>query len=78
MEKKTKALGGRRWGALLGLGLVGQLAWTIENMYLNLFVYNTILADAAVIADMVAASAVTAPPENARPCPLGCSPARGR
>ncbi len=60
MEKKAKALGGRRWGALLGLGLIGQLAWTIENMYLNLFVYNTILADAGVIADMVAASAVTA------------------
>ena len=31
---------------LIALGLVGQLAWTIENMYLNLFVYNTILADA--------------------------------
>ncbi|HIV87967.1 MAG TPA: MFS transporter [Candidatus Pygmaiobacter gallistercoris] len=60
-QKKTVSrLGGRRWAALLALGLVGQLAWTIENMYLNLFVYNTILADAGVIADMVAASAVTA------------------
>ena len=59
-QKKTVSrLGGRRWAALLALGLVGQLAWTIENMYLNLFVYNTILADAGVIADMVAASAVT-------------------
>nr|NLD40329.1 MFS transporter [Actinomycetales bacterium] len=42
------------------VGLVGQLAWTIENMYLNLFVYERISPDPAVIAAMVAISAVAA------------------
>ena len=59
-QKKTSALGGRRWAALLIFGLFGQLAWTIENMYFNVFVYNTISTDPGVIADMVAWSAVTA------------------
>jgi MFS family permease len=42
------------------LGLVGQMTWTVENMYLNLFVYDTISDDPTVIATMVAASALTA------------------
>jgi MFS family permease len=42
------------------LGLVGQLAWTIENMYLNVFIYNTITTDPNVIATTVAASAIAA------------------
>ncbi|NED51784.1 MFS transporter [Micromonospora aurantiaca] len=50
----------RVWTALIVLGLVGQMAWTIENIYLNLFVYDTITDDPNVIATMVAASAVTA------------------
>lgn len=53
-------LGGRTWTAILAVGLVGQLAWVIENMYLNLFVYDTISTDPAIIAIMVAASAVAA------------------
>lgn len=53
-------LGARTWTAILAVGLVGQLAWVIENMYLNVFVYDTISTDPAVIAWMVAASAVAA------------------
>ncbi len=54
------ALGGRTWVSVIVVGLVGQLAWTIENMYLNLFVYDTISPDPTVIAIMVGASAVVA------------------
>ncbi|GAA1807621.1 MFS transporter [Agromyces neolithicus] len=54
------ALGARTWTAILLVGLAGQLAWVIENMYLNLFVYDTISTDPAVIAVMVAASAIAA------------------
>jgi len=50
----------QRWLALLLLGLVGQFAWTIENMYFNVFIYNTITDDPSVIAATVAASAITA------------------
>ncbi|PWB97917.1 MFS transporter [Salinibacterium hongtaonis] len=53
-------LGGRTWTSLVILGLVGQLAWAVENMYLNLFVYDTITDDPTAIAVMVAASAITA------------------
>lgn len=57
---KKEKLGVRLWAALLIFGLFGQLAWMMENMYLNVFVYNTITDDPGVIAKMVAASAVTA------------------
>ena len=55
MNKNT-----RMWITLLVIGFMGQLAWTIENMYFNVFVYNTITTNVEVIARMVALSAVTA------------------
>ncbi|MGN6425437.1 MAG: MFS transporter [Leifsonia sp.] len=42
------------------VGFAGQLAWTVENMYLNVFVYDTLSTDPAVIATMVALSAIAA------------------
>ena len=59
-EKRSKTLSGRTWLALLLFGLIGQVAWTIENMYFNVFLYNTITGDTGMIAAMVAASAVVA------------------
>ncbi|PKM73230.1 MAG: MFS transporter [Firmicutes bacterium HGW-Firmicutes-16] len=56
MEKLTKRL----WASFLLLGLMGQFAWTIENMYFNVFLYNTISTDPSFIAAMVAASAIVA------------------
>ncbi|MET8307180.1 MFS transporter [Micromonospora sp. NPDC005173] len=53
-------LGRRAWTSLVLLGFVGQLAWTVENMYLNVFVYDTITDDPNAIATMVAASALAA------------------
>src|SRR5690625_7846045 len=53
-------VGARIWVPLVVIGLVGQLAWTVENMYLNLFVYDTITDNPIVLAAMVAASAITA------------------
>ncbi|MGI5267634.1 MFS transporter [Nonomuraea sp. CA-218870] len=53
-------LGSRRWTALVVLGFVGQVAWTVENMYLNVFLYDTISDDPTAIATMVAASAFAA------------------
>lgn len=54
------ALGRRAWFTIVAVGLTGQLAWTVENMYLNLFLYNTVTGDSAVLATLVAASALTA------------------
>ncbi|MBE5813603.1 MAG: MFS transporter [Clostridiales bacterium] len=58
---KTRAgIGARLWSVLVLLGLAGQFAWTIENMYFNVFLYNTISGDPGYVAAMVAASAVVA------------------
>ena len=56
----TTKVGASVWVPLVVVGLVGQLAWTVENMYLNLFVYDTITDNPTVLAAMVAASAITA------------------
>ena len=59
MEKTTK-LGGKFWLALTIFSLMGQVAWVVENMYLNVFMYKTFNASASNISAMVAASAITA------------------
>ena len=46
--------------ALVIFSLVGQVAWVVENMYLNVFIYKMFHASAAAISTMVAASAVAA------------------
>ncbi len=51
---------GRLWFWAVLLGLTGQLAWTVENMYLNVFVYDTITDSPTALATLVAASAVAA------------------
>ncbi len=54
--KKSK----RFWVALLLFSLTGQVAWVMENMYLNVFIYKIFSADASDISLMVGASAVMA------------------
>ena len=48
------------WLALVIFSLVGQIAWVVENMYLNVFIYKMFHASAEAISAMVAASAVAA------------------
>ena len=57
--QKTK-LGSKFYLALVIFSLVGQVAWVVENMYLNVFIYKMFHATASQISFMVAASAVTA------------------
>lgn len=56
---KTK-LSAKYWIALTIFSLVGQIAWVVENMYLNVFMYKMFHASASSISAMVAASAVAA------------------
>ena len=46
--------------ALVIFSLVGQVAWVVENMYLNVFIYKMFHASASAISTMVSASAVAA------------------
>ena len=50
----------RFWVALIIFGLTGQVAWVVENMYFNVFIYEMFHASAADISAMVSASAIAA------------------
>ena len=52
-------IGAKKWIAFLLAGFVGQLAWAIENNYLNLYVFF-VTQDYSFIPVMTALSAVTA------------------
>ena len=58
MQKTKKST--KFYLALVIFSLVGQVAWVVENMYLNVFIYKMFNASAEAISAMVAASAVTA------------------
>lgn len=57
--KKTK-LSSKFWIALTVFSLVGQVAWVVENMYFNVFIYKMFHASAEQISLMVSASAISA------------------
>ena len=50
----------RFWTVLVVFSLIGQIAWVVENMYFNVFIYHMFHADPGDISLMVQASAVTA------------------
>lgn len=50
----------RNWTTFILFGLIGQIAWTIENMYLNLYIYKTVTYNPEAIAIMVSVSAIVA------------------
>ena len=52
-------LGWRKWLSFLVAGLIGQLAWAIENNYLNVFVYDC-TGDTVYITLMTVFSAIAA------------------
>ncbi len=57
---KTTKKSGKFWLALVIFCLTGQVAWVVENMYFNVFIYKMFNATAAEISAMVAASSVAA------------------
>ena len=57
---ETKKKNGKFYLALVIFSLVGQVAWVVENMYLNVFIYKMFQATPEAISAMVAASAVAA------------------
>ncbi len=57
MKKRASA---RFWTTLTIFSLMGQVAWVVENMYFNVFIYKMFHATAGQISAMVALSAVSA------------------
>lgn len=52
--------GKRNWMLLVLFGLIGQIAWSVENMYFNLFVFDTIAPDLGAVTLMVQLSGIVA------------------
>ncbi len=48
------------WAVLVIFSLIGQVAWCVENMYFNVFIYKMFNASAADISAMVSASSAAA------------------
>ena len=64
-ERESQGKGaphGKFWAALFIFSLMGQVAWVVENMYFNVFIYKMFHATAADISLMVGASSVAATP----------------
>ncbi len=60
MSTKKYGYPARFWPALIIFSLVGQVAWVVENMYFNVFIYKMFHADPGAISAMVSASAIAA------------------
>ena len=58
MQKNT--FGRLNWTILLIFGLIGQIAWSVENMYFNMFVFKEVSPDLDAITLMVQLSGITA------------------
>lgn len=58
--KKPGALGARLWSSIILFGLIGQIAWIVENMYFSRFMQNEITRAPYATTLMVAFSAVFA------------------
>ena len=59
-QKQAASLGVKFWTAMIIFSLTGQVAWVVENMYLNVFIYKMFHASASEISLMVGASSVAA------------------
>ena len=54
------AFGKQNWFILILFGLIGQIAWSVENMYFNLFVFDTIDQNLDAVTLMVQLSGIAA------------------
>ncbi len=57
---KSSRLGKSIWFNLVVFGFIGQIAWAVENVYFNTFLFNYIGGSTSDISRMVALSAATA------------------
>ncbi|MCC8073431.1 MAG: MFS transporter [Clostridiales bacterium] len=59
-NKRVGALGGKAWFSLILFGLIGQIAWVVENMYFSRFMQSEITRAPYATTLMVAFSAIFA------------------
>ena len=57
---RKEGFGRRNWWILVLFGMIGQIAWAVENMYFNVFVFDTIAPDLDAVTLMVQLSGIAA------------------
>ena len=57
---QAKEFGKKNWYILILFGMIGQIAWAVENMYFNMFVFDTVAPNLSAITLMVQLSGITA------------------
>ena len=60
MENKITKFSRSSWTVLLIFGIIGQIAWSVENMFFNLFVYDEVAKNLDTVTLMVQLSGVAA------------------
>lgn len=60
MENKAAKFSRSAWVVLLLFGVIGQIAWSVENMFFNLFVYDEVAKNLDTVTLMVQLSGVAA------------------
>ncbi len=58
-NQNPSKLSGRTWFNLCLFGFIGQVAWNLENMYYNTFMYNTVYEGGAVTGTLQSMDAIT-------------------
>ena len=76
--KNPGALSGRTWTSILLFGLIGQIAWVVENMYFSRFMQNEITRAPYATTLMVAFSALFATLSTLLGMPSATVPASAR
>ncbi len=60
IKKQNEAkLSGRTWFNLCLFGFIGQVAWNLENMYYNTFMYNTVYEGGNAVGTLSSMDAIT-------------------
>ena len=59
-NKRNIVFGKNHWIILLVFGLIGQIAWSVENMYFNVFVFETVSPSLDAVTLMVQLSGIVA------------------
>lgn len=60
IDKKATPITRKMWFILVLFGIFGQIAWSVENMYFNVFVYETIAPRTSAVTLMVQMSGIVA------------------
>ncbi len=60
VETKSTPVSRKMWFILIMFGIFGQIAWAVENMYFNVFVYETIAPRTSAVTLMVQVSGIVA------------------